>query len=96
MVFGINVSGQRRNTPAGELDVWIPKSALSQVLGLPEQPVKDLLMNLPVLEMNASDNKDDCIVRMKDQQAADAVSKELQDAFGKHPGFYKEVASGGP
>src|SRR5208282_1285227 len=23
MVFGINVSGQRRNTPAGELDVWI-------------------------------------------------------------------------
>jgi len=95
MVFGINVSGQRRNTPAGELDVWIPKSALGQVLGLPEQPVKDLLMNLPVLEMNASDNKDDCIVRMKDQQAADAVAKQLQDAFEKHPGFYKEVASGG-
>jgi len=92
-VFGVNISGQRRTTPLGQLDIWIPKSALGQVLDLPEQQTKDLLMKLPVLEMFATDYKDDCIVRLENQQAADSTAKLLQDWFEKYPGYYKNAVA---
>lgn len=91
MVFGVNVSGRRRSTPLSELDIWIPKSTLGQVLDLQENEIKQLLKDMPVLEMNASDYKDDCIIRLKDQPTADSVSKQLQDWFDKHPGYYKQT-----
>jgi hypothetical protein len=95
MVFGVNVSGERRNTPTGQLDIWIPKHTLGRVLDLPEQQMKDLLKKLPALEMYATDNKDDCIVRLENQQAADSTAKLLQDWFEKYPGFYKSAANAG-
>jgi hypothetical protein len=73
MVFGVNVSGRRRSTPDNQLDIWIPKSTSAQVLDLPEKQVEHLLKELPILEMNASDYRDDCIIRLKDQPTADSV-----------------------
>ena len=91
MVVGLNISGERRGSPPGCLDIWIPKHTLARVLDLPEQETKDLLAKLPVLEMVASDNKDDCIIRLENQQAADSAGKMLQEWFEKYPGYYKPI-----
>ena len=88
MVFGLNVSGDRCDTPDGQLDLWIPIKSLAQVLNVPEDQSKDLLKSLPVFEMKPSD----CIVRLENQQAADGVAKKIRDWFNKYPGIYGEEA----
>jgi len=89
MVFGLNVSGARCATPNGQLDLWIPVKSLAQVLGVPEDRVKEMLKSLPVLKMESSD----CIVRLKNQQDADDVSKKIRDWFETSPVLNPEEVS---
>ena len=84
-----------RHPPRGQLDIWIPVDSFGQVLGLPEQTTKDLLRTLPVLEISATDNRADCIVRLQNQQAAESVAAQLRDWFQQHPGFDRRDASSG-
>lgn len=84
MILGVNVSGERRDTPQGQLDIWVPANSLAQVLGIPEQQAKDLLRKLPVLDMKTSD----CIIRLQNHQAAQLVAKSFREWFAQHPGFY--------
>jgi hypothetical protein len=85
MVLGVNLSGERRDTPAAQLDIWIPVNSLAQVLAVSEQQAKDLLKQLPVLDMKTSD----CIIRLTDQQAAENIATHFRDWFTRYPGFYQ-------
>ena len=43
MVFGVNVSGERRNAPPANLDVWIPTGGLAEVAGMPVESIRDAI-----------------------------------------------------
>jgi hypothetical protein len=86
MILGVNISGERRDTPPGHLDLWIPANSLAQVLGLTDQQAKDILKQLPVLDMKSSD----CIIRLESKQQAEAVALRFREWFAKYPGFYKQ------
>jgi hypothetical protein len=90
MVLGINVSGERRGTPIGKLDLWMPIGSLAEVLGMAESEANQLLQKLPVLEIAGGDR----ILRLADRNAAEAVAKQLRDWFDKYPGFYARAAAG--
>ena len=81
MVLGLNVSGVRRNTPSGQLDVWIPKAKLGQVLGSSANEVREILKGPLVLEPDAPDNHDDCILRLKSGGDADYLVQLLKKQF---------------
>jgi hypothetical protein len=85
MVLGVNVSGERRDTPTAQLDIWIPANSLAQVLAVSEQQAKELLKTLPVLDMKTSD----CIIRIPDKQAAENIASHFKEWFVKYPGFYQ-------
>jgi hypothetical protein len=85
MVLGLNISGSRRNTPSGQLDVWIPKSKLAQVLGTSPSAVKDAIKGPLVIEMDAPDNHDDCILRLKSIGDADHLLTTLRQQFDSNP-----------
>jgi Endonuclease NucS len=89
MVLGVNVSGRRKDSPNGQLDIWIPIATLAQVLGVPETQAREMLNKLPVLEMKGAD----AIVRLKEDRSAQEVAKQIEGWFEKHPGFYQQVAS---
>lgn len=84
MILGVNVSGERRDIPTGQLDIWIPANSLAQVLGVPEQQTKALLKQLPVFDM-----KSDCIIRLHNAREAEAVAHQVKQWFLKYPGYYK-------
>jgi hypothetical protein len=88
MVLGINVSGQRKETPRGELDIWVPVPTLAQVLGVSEDHAREMLGKLPILEM-----KYDAIVRLKDERSAEDVAKQIEGWFQQYPGFNKQFAA---
>jgi hypothetical protein len=50
MVVGVNVSGQRKSAPVGQLDVWIPIKTLAQVLGVSEDQAGEMLGKLLIAE----------------------------------------------
>jgi hypothetical protein len=81
VAFGLNVSGERCHTPIGQLDVWTTIETLADVLGVGASQMEEMLKALPVLDMRAGD----CIIRLKDQQAADRIAKQLQDWFERFP-----------
>jgi hypothetical protein len=85
MILGVNVSGERRDTPAGQLDIWIPANTLAQVLAVSEQEAKTLLKQLPILDMKSSD----CIIRLQSPREAESVANHIKQWFVKYPGFYK-------
>ena len=89
MVLGVNVSGDRRATPTGQLDIWIPVATLTQVLGVPQPQAKQMLQKLPVLELKTSD----CIIRLNNKEAAEAVVKQIKQWFDEYPGFYSQSAA---
>jgi hypothetical protein len=82
MVLGVNVSGLRKDSPIGHLDIWIPIETLAQVLGVSDTQAKDMLNKLPVLEMKGAD----AIVRLKDERSALEAAKQIEGWFQKHPG----------
>jgi hypothetical protein len=86
MVLGVNVSGQRKDSPIGQLDIWIPIATLSQVLGVSDTQAKEMLNKLPVLEMKGAD----AIVRLKDERSAQEVAKQMEGWFQKYSGFYTD------
>jgi hypothetical protein len=83
MVFGVNVAGARRQCPIGSLDIWIPTRTLGQVLGVPDQRVRELLQSLPAHDMAGGD----CLVRLDDLKTATALAKQLEDWFNEYPGY---------
>lgn len=89
MVMGVNVSGERNNSPIGQLDIWIPVGTLAQVLGVSETQATDMLNQLPVLGIKGAD----VIVRLKDQRSAQEVAKQMEAWFLKFPGFYKDMVT---
>jgi Endonuclease NucS len=89
MVLGVNVSGRRKDTPTGQLDIWIPVGTLAQVLGVSENQAKEMLNKLPLLEMKGAD----AIARLKDERAAQEVSKQIAAWFQKYPGFYGDTVA---
>jgi hypothetical protein len=84
MILGLNVSGQRKDSPIGQLDIWIPIATLAQVLGVSDSQAKEMLNKLPVLEMRGAD----AIVRLKDERSAQEVATQIEGWFQKYPGFY--------
>lgn len=92
MILGVNVSGQRKDSPIGHLDIWIPIGALAQVLGVSETQAKEMLNKLPLMEMKGAD----AIARLKDEKSAQEVAKQIEGWFLKYPGFYQhKVATTG-
>jgi hypothetical protein len=90
MILGLNVSGQRKDSPIGQLDVWIPIATLAQVLGVSDSQAKEMLNKLPVLEMRGAD----AIVRLKDEHSAQEVATQIEGWFQKYPGFYAVPTTG--
>jgi Endonuclease NucS len=70
VIFGVNVAGGRRRPALGELDVWIPAPALSEVVTVPEQEIRSLLKQ----DFNATESgATDCLVRLKSPEMAEAL-----------------------
>jgi len=89
MVLGVNVSGQRKASPPGQLDIWIPIETLAQVLCVSENQAREMLSKLPILEMKGVD----AIVRLKDDRSAQEVAKQVEGWFQKYPGFQQQMAA---
>jgi hypothetical protein len=87
MVLGVNVSGQRKDSPIGQLDIWIPIGSLAQVLGVSEAQAKEMLNKLPILEMKGAD----AIARLKDEPSAREAAKQIGGWFQRYPGFYQQT-----
>ena len=84
MILGVNVSGQRKNSPAGELDIWIPVPSLAEVLGVAETQAKQMVADVGVLELQGSD----AILRFKASNVAQTAAKQVKKWFEDFPGFY--------
>jgi hypothetical protein len=80
MVVGVNVSGGRRASPPGQLDIWIPVGTLAQVLGVSDAQAREMLNKLPVQEMRGAD----AIVRLKDERSAQQAAKQIASWFDKY------------
>jgi hypothetical protein len=82
MVIGLNVSGQRKQTPEGQLDLWLPVPSIAAVTDTSAEEVRQALGPLPVyLKENV-----DWIVRIKSENDAEMVVQVLSDYFYAHPG----------
>ena len=84
--MGINVSGSRKQTPQGQLDVWLPIQSLALVGNTSVEEVQAALGALPVYLKEVVD----WIIRVKIESEAEAVVMALTDFFQKHPGRYAE------
>lgn len=89
MVLGVNVSGRRKDSPIGQLDIWIPIGTLAQVLGVSETQAKEMLKNLPVLDVRGAD----AIVRLEDERSAQEVAKAIEGWFQNYPGFHHHMVA---
>jgi hypothetical protein len=75
MVFGVNVSGEREETPLGNLDVWIPTLGLSEVSGMSETEVRDEInQRHPVHHLTSYD----LVVRMQSAEEAQGLINALK------------------
>lgn len=82
MVLGLNVSGQRRQTPDGLLDIWLPVASIAAVTGTSTEEVQHALSSLPVFLKEAVD----WIIRLKDESQAEATVRTLSEYFKANPG----------
>ena len=69
-LFGINVSGQRKRTPPGELDVWIPTKNLAEVTNQEESALRVQIKGRLVV---IAEEKIDCVIRIKTTDDARVV-----------------------
>lgn len=89
MVFGVNISGQRCDTPTGQLDVWITPKTISAVIGLPETEIRETLQKqFEVLDPEGFDY----VIRLKSAVEAQKLADQLKAWFDEHPGFYKAAS----
>lgn len=88
MVIGINVSGKRKQTPQGQLDIWIPIASMAAVTGISADEVRGFLAALPVYVKEGFD----WIFRIANESDANKVVGTLKDLFEKHLGFYASSA----
>lgn len=80
MVLGINVSGDRKQTPEGQLDLWIPIPTLALIMDTSADDVKKALEKLPIyIKENV-----DWIIRLKNDVDAGNVVTVLSDFLDKH------------
>jgi hypothetical protein len=64
---GVNVAGERREPPNGQLDVWVPVPNISKVAGIPPEEIRNALKRGFTVE---SGGVTDCIVRLKSMKEA--------------------------
>jgi len=87
MVLGINVSGERKKTPDGQLDLWLPVPAIAAVTDSTVEAVCQKLDRLPIFAKESVD----WIVRLKNdveaENALETISRifEEADALGTAP-----------
>ena len=81
MVIGLNVSGLRKQTPDGQLDLWLPVPSIADVTGTSVEQVEDALKGLPVLQKENID----WILRVKNEGQAEMVVDVLSSYFRNHP-----------
>lgn len=84
MVLGLNISGQRKQTPDGQLDIWLPVASIAAVSETSIEEVQHALTQLPVYAKEAVD----WIVRVKDEDQAELAVRVLSEYFEAHPGVY--------
>lgn len=87
MILGINVSGERRQSPLGRLDIWVPVPSMAAVAGTSVSDVESILEPLPVFQKGY-----DWILRLESENEAHRVVETLSRFFELHPGFYGEDA----
>jgi hypothetical protein len=76
-----SVSGKRKQTPQGQLDIWVPVSTLAMVGETSDEEVKKTLEKLPVHTKESID----WIIRLKSEADADAVVSVLSQFFSEDP-----------
>jgi hypothetical protein len=82
MVIGLNISGQRKQTPEGQLDVWLPVPSIAAVTDTSVEDVRQALEPLPVyMKENI-----DLVIRLKSESDAELVVRVLSDYFHAHAG----------
>ena len=75
-VFGINVSGARKSTPDGQLDVWIPVKNLAEAVAQREDAVRGLLKShFQVI----AEQEIDYVIRLRSVEEAMALITQIQD-----------------
>lgn len=79
-LFGVNISGSRRNTPAGQLDVWIPTKNVAEVAGKDQSVVRSAL-NLEGPQVVA-DEKIDLVLRLSNPDDCKALVNTLRSLSG--------------
>lgn len=76
IIFGVNVAGERRKPPIGELDVWLPVPSIERTTGVPEKDIRELLHR----DFQSTDSgATDCIVRLKSQEQAQALVSRIRN-----------------
>jgi len=76
IIFGVNVAGERRKAPLGELDVWLPAASIAQTTGVPEQEIRKILHR----DFQTTDSGEtDCIVRLKTPDQTQALISRMRD-----------------
>ncbi len=74
-VFGINIAGQRlKDTPLGELDVWIPPKNLADLAGIDETELRRILAK----DYQTIEKGRDCIIRLRTPSQAEALVNQLK------------------
>ena len=67
MIVGVNVSGGRRRSPPGELDIWTAPTKLAELVSVPENQIRKELKN----GFQSTDSgTSECIVRLNSEEAA--------------------------
>ncbi len=74
VVYGINASGKLGNAPVGELDIWVRPDKLAEVIGVPEQAIRDQLSHFTPFRAGRMD----FVIRLKNIQSAEALVSELK------------------
>ena len=81
-VFGVNVSGEREKAPPGNLDVWIPTKGLSEVIGMPEESIRDAINQRHSVQHSTDF---DLVVRINSVEQAQTLINELKGWFSANP-----------
>ena len=82
MVFGVNVSGERRKAPPANLDAWIPTSGLAEVAGMTEKSIRDEI-NQRYSVQHSTDF--DLVVRIHSVEQAQELIDELKEWVSSSP-----------
>jgi hypothetical protein len=82
-LFGVNISGERKATPVGQLDVWIPIKNLAEVTNQDESVIRTAIGEAH-LEFFTED-KGDALIRLTKADDAKALVNRLQEWASNAP-----------